>query len=308
MFFFKVCVEDIMAEASDALPAVSYAKIVDPAKEEDVNNVPKDNMCDKKPELDNAEIKSPVSEDDEGFQPVTDKKKEKQREREILREQEYRRKRNQRKTKFREKEKFRDKENDKENVDGFDSKEPSPPVSTKTEEEEEKEFVPAPPPKNNPWKKPAPTNLKSDNIENTTGDKIKPKVDKKKKVSDEDTKVTAATKPHSKQNPWKKVEVTIEPATVPVEDTPSSPKVIKEKRGPTWPKLGEESGGKAVKPSGGGKRVKGENWSGDSGAASSLETEEGRDHQVRSNPGPLGLYLILLRLHSRNIICRITTL
>ena len=297
-----------MAEASDALPAVSYAKIVDPAKEEDVNNVPKDNMCDKKPELDNAEIKSPVSEDDEGFQPVTDKKKEKQREREILREQEYRRKRNQRKTKFREKEKFRDKENDKENVDGFDSKEPSPPVSTKTEEEEEKEFVPAPPPKNNPWKKPAPTNLKSDNIENTTGDKIKPKVDKKKKVSDEDTKVTAATKPHSKQNPWKKVEVTIEPATVPVEDTPSSPKVIKEKRGPTWPKLGEESGGKAVKPSGGGKRVKGENWSGDSGAASSLETEEGRDHQVRSNPGPLGLYLILLRLHSRNIICRITTL
>ena len=297
-----------MAEASDAPPAVSYAKIVDPAKEEDVNNVPKDNMCDKKPELDNAEIKSPVSEDDEGFQPVTDKKKEKQREREILREQEYRRKRNQRKTKFREKEKFRDKENDKENVDGFDSKEPSPPVSTKTEEEEEKEFVPAPPPKNNPWKKPAPTNLKSDNIENTTGDKIKPKVDKKKKVSDEDTKVTAATKPHSKQNPWKKVEVTIEPATVPVEDTPSSPKVIKEKRGPTWPKLGEESGGKAVKPSGGGKRVKGENWSGDSGAASSLETEEGRDHQVRSNPGPLGLYLILLRLHSRNIICRITTL
>lgn len=297
-----------MAEAPDAPPAVSYAKIVDPAKEEDVNNVPKDNMCDKKPELDNAEIKSPVSEDDEGFQPVTDKKKEKQREREILREQEYRRKRNQRKTKFREKEKFRDKENDKENVDGFDSKEPSPPVSTKTEEEEEKEFVPAPPPKNNPWKKPAPTNLKSDNIENTTGDKIKPKVDKKKKVSDEDTKVTAATKPHSKQNPWKKVEVTIEPATVPVEDTPSSPKVIKEKRGPTWPKLGEESGGKAVKPSGGGKRVKGENWSGDSGAASSLETEEGRDHQVRSNPGPLGLYLILLRLHSRNIICRITTL
>ena len=279
-----------MAEASDAPPAVSYAKIVDPAKEEDVNNVPKDNMCDKKPELDNAEIKSPVSEDDEGFQPVTDKKKEKQREREILREQEYRRKRNQRKTKFREKEKFRDKENDKENVDGFDSKEPSPPVSTKTEEEEEKEFVPAPPPKNNPWKKPAPTNLKSDNIENTTGDKIKPKVDKKKKVSDEDTKVTAATKPHSKQNPWKKVEVTIEPATVPVEDTPSSPKVIKEKRGPTWPKLGEESGGKAVKPSGGGKRVKGENWSGDSGAASSLETEEGRDHQVRSNPGPQGLY------------------
>ena len=298
-----------MAEASDAPPAVSYAKIVDPAKEEDVNNVPKDNMCDKKPELDNAEIKSPVSEDDEGFQPVTDKKKEKQREREILREQEYRRKRNQRKTKFREKEKFRDKENDKENVDGCDSKEPSPPVSTKTEEEEEKEFVPAPPPKNNPWKKPAPTNLKSDNIENTSGDKIKPKVDKKKKVSDEDTKVTAATKPHSKQNPWKKVEVTIEPATIPVEDTPSSPKVIKEKRGPTWPKLGEESGGKAVKPvGGGGKRVKGENWSGDSGAASSLETEEGRDHQVRSNPGPLGLHLILLRLHSRNIICRITTL
>ena len=145
--------------------------------------------------------------------------------------------------------------------------------------------------------------MKSDNIENTTGDKIKPKVDKKKKVSDEDTKVTAATKPHSKQNPWKKIEVTIEPAPVPVEDTPSSPKVVKEKRGPTWPKLGEESGGKAVKPvGGGGKRVKGENWSGDSGAASSLETEEGRDHQVRAG-------FLLLRLYSRNIfICRITTL
>ena len=131
-----------MAEALDAPPAVSYAKIVDPAKEEDVNNVPKDNMCDKKPELDNAEIKSPVSEDDEGFQPVTDKKKEKQREREILREQEYRRKRNQRKTKFREKEKFRDKENDKENVDGFDSKEPSPPVSTKQRKRKRRNLSP----------------------------------------------------------------------------------------------------------------------------------------------------------------------
>merc|ERR1711976_938445 len=65
----------------------------------------------------------------EGFQPVTDKKKEKQKEKELMREKEYRKNRKggrTRKSKFKEKdrEKYRERENDKENVDKPDSKEP----------------------------------------------------------------------------------------------------------------------------------------------------------------------------------------
>ena len=74
-----------------------------------------------------------------------------------------------------------------------------------------------------------------------------------------------------KGNPWKKVEAAKEP------EVPSSPKVIKvEKKSgepSSWPKLGEEKNKKKKKTT--------ENWSGDSGAASSLDTaEEGKENQV----------------------------
>merc|ERR1712029_141721 len=101
-------------------------------------------------------------------------------------------------------------------------------------------------------------------------DKPKPKAERKKKLSERDTKEHAAPpKSNSKQNPWKKIEVNVEKEA-------SSEKSGKPEEKKAWPKLGEEGKNKAA----GLKRVKGENWSGDSGAASSLETEEGRDVQM----------------------------
>ena len=200
-----------------------------------------------------------------------------------MREKEYRKNRKggrTRKSKFKEKDrdKFRERENDKENVDKPDSKEPSPPESVKADTE--KEFVPAPLPKSNPWKKPS--SNKSDSNAEGVGDKQKPKVERKKKNSERDTKEHAVQQAkshhhHSRGNPWKKVEVelSVEMEAGQEQDSagrPSSPKVTKvdRKEGEgSWPKPGEE---KPVK----GKRVKSGD-SADSGAASSLETEEGKE-------------------------------
>jgi len=78
-----------MADTSDApAPTVSYAKIVDPAKENGAKTVPAPEQS--PPDQEQVIKKTVVSEDDEGFQPVTDKKKEKQKEKELLREKEYR--------------------------------------------------------------------------------------------------------------------------------------------------------------------------------------------------------------------------
>merc|ERR1712058_105885 len=139
----------------------------------------------------------------------------------------------------------------------------------------DKEFVPAPPPKTNPWKKsptpqPPPSKQENNNEPSANSDKPKPKAERKKKLSERDTKEHAAPqKSNSKQNPWKKIEVNVEKEV-------SSEKSGKPEEKKAWPKLGEEGKNKAS----GMKRVKGENWSGDSGAASSLEAEEGRDVQM----------------------------
>ena len=239
---------------------VSYAKIVDPApakpesqpapapaKEEDITKDREEDRQDGSEEDDD--------DDEEGFQQVTNKKVEKQREKEFLKKEERRkRRRNPRKfRKERERERFKEGEADKENTEKGDSveKETSPPAKA----EGDKEFIPAPPPKTNPWNKSKGSN------NNDSSDKVKAEP-RKKRNSERDTKETVApAKPRSKNNPWKKVEVTSEN---------DSPKVR------TWPKLGE---GEEKVPAN--KRVKGEkNWSGDSGAASSLETEEGKENQV----------------------------
>merc|ERR1712029_98464 len=222
--------------------------------------------------------------DDEGFQQVTNKKVEKQKEKD-LREKELQRekdrKRRRRDGKFRkEREKYGSRDKEKEEVAKADSKEkeesPSPKPDT------DKEFVPAPPPKTNPWKKsptpqPPPSRQENNNDKNepsTNSDKPKAKVERKKKLSERDTKDHAApSKSNSKQNPWKKIEVNVEKDAT----TEKSGKTEEKK---AWPKLGEEGKNKAA----GLKRVKGENWSGDSGAASSLETEEGRDVQMNIKP------------------------
>ena len=278
-----------MADSTEAPQTLSYAKIVDPAKEEEPKATP---VVEKvtKTESEAAPVeksKEVGTDDDEGFQQVTNKKVEKQKEKEIQREKELKKRRRNkpRKERFgnrdrdREKVKDKDLDKDKENIEiKHDSKEDSPSL-TKTETE--KEFVPAPPPKNNPWKKSS-NKSDSNNQDSANSDKVKPKTDRKKKISEKDTKEFSApaksnSHHHSKQNPWKKVEANNEA------DVPSSPKVIKvEKKGGeggVWPKLGEEGGGKPAK-SGGGKRTK-SGESGDSGAASSLETEEGRDNQVQ---------------------------
>lgn len=268
-----------MADTSDVpAPTVSYAKIVDPAKESGAKPSPSPEPS---PPSQEIKQKTVVSEDDEGFQPVTDKKKEKQKEKELMREKENRKNRKGarvRKSKFKEKdrEKYRERENDKENVEKPDSKEPSPPESVKTDAE--KEFVPAPLPKSNPWKKSS--SNKSDINTEGGSDRQKPKAERKKKNSERDTKehtVPTQTKPHhhhSRGNPWKKVDVSVDMEGE--KEQEQQPKVTKEEQkegeGGSWPKPGEE---KPVK----GKRVKSGD-SADSGAASSLETEEGKE--VRS--------------------------
>lgn len=268
-----------MADTSEVpAPTVSYAKIVDPAKESGAKPSPSPEPSPQSQEPEVRE-KTVVSEDDEGFQPVMDKKKEKQKEKELMREKEYRKNRKggrTRKSKFKEKDrdKFRERENDKENVEKPDSKEPSPPESVKTDAE--KEFVPAPLPKSNPWKKPS-SNKSDINTEQGAGDRQKPKVERKKKNSERDSKEHAVppTKSHhhSRGNPWKKVEVSVEDMEAgqdsKVEVETKVTKVERKEGEGSWPKPGEE---KPVK----GKRVKSGD-SADSGAASSLETEEGKE-------------------------------
>merc|ERR1711953_52076 len=101
-------------------------------------------------------VRQEAADDNEGFQPVTNKKNEKLKEKETQREKEAKKK-NKRGKKVRsskDKDKLKEKDRDKEKDAGtekFDSKESSP---TPSKSEEPVEFVPAPPPKTNPWKKP----------------------------------------------------------------------------------------------------------------------------------------------------------
>ena len=277
---------------------ISYAKVVTPFSDNG-NEVKHDNKMESKEDVECMavnEASSNHAEDNEGFQPVTNKKNEKLKEKETQRDKEVK-KRSKNKKKIRSsKEKMKEKDREKDNAsvsEKFDSKESSP---TPSRSEEPVEFVPAPPPKNNPWKKPA----KQDSPENQSNtaeadtatatatatttanpnptanpaDKTKVKTERKKKLSEREVKEKTDQgqgTQHTKGNPWKKVETAKEP------EVPSSPKVIKvEKKSgepSSWPKLGEEKNKKKSKTN--------ENSSGDSGAASSLDTaEEGKENQV----------------------------
>ena len=221
-------------------------------------------------------VQQEAADDNEGFQPVTNKKNEKLKEKETQREKEAKKKskRGKKVRSSKDKDKLKEKDREKERDAGTgDSKESSP---TPSKSEEPVEFVPAPPPKTNPWKKsskpetadPASSNTASASSE--PADKPKPKAERKKKLSEREVK-EKTDHGNPKGNPWKKVEAAKEP------EVPSSPKVIKvEKKSgepSSWPKLGEEKNKKKKKST--------ENWSGDSGAASSLDTaEEGKENQV----------------------------
>ena len=234
-------------------------------------------------EVEADSVQQEAADDNEGFQPVTNKKNEKLKEKETQREKEAKKK-NKRGKKVRsskDKDKLKEKDRDREKDAGaekYDSKESSP---TPSKSEEPVEFVPAPPPKTNPWKKPTKPDTADTANTNTAAaaaavepaEKPKPKPERKKKLSEREVKEKTDHGSHNpKGNPWKKVEAVKEP------EVPSSPKVIKvEKKSgepSSWPKLGEEKNKKKKKTT--------ENWSGDSGAASSLDTaEEGKENQVR---------------------------
>jgi len=239
---------------------ISYAKVVTPSSDNG-NEIKQDNMMEKKDmegmsvtETD-TNVNQDAADDNEGFQPVTNKKNEKLKEKEIQRDKDVK-KRSKSKKKIRSsKEKIKEKDREKEAAgavpEKFDSKESSP---TPSKSEEAVEFVPAPPPKTNPWKK---TGSKPDTPETpdttasttatsaTTKTEVKQKVEteRKKKLSEREGKDQGNHNP--KGNPWKKVEAAKE------SEAPSSPKVIKvEKKSgepSSWPKLGEEKNKKKNK-------------------------------------------------------------
>ena len=279
------------SQAMSEVQTISYAKVVTPSPTNG-NELKQDNKMEpredtEKMSVTEAEVvQQEAADDNEGFQPVTNKKNEKLKEKETQREKDAKKKskRGKKLRSSKEKDKLKEKDRDKEKDVGserFDSKESSP---TPSKSEEPVEFVPAPPPKTNPWKKPtkpetgdlastntapasAPASASAEPLE-----KPKPKTERKKKLSEREVTTKTDHGNHNpKGNPWKKVEAAKEP------EVPSSPKVIKvEKKSgepSSWPKLGEEKNKKKKKST--------ENWSGDSGAASSLDTaEEGKENQV----------------------------
>ena len=115
------------------LKAMSYAKIVNPAAEAEQE---------KAEAVEVAEEASGERQDDEGFQEVTNKKAEKAREKP----------KRKRRVGPRKAKEFKEGSVEQEESQG--SKEVTP-EKEEDEEKEEIEYVPAPPPKNNPWKKPA---------------------------------------------------------------------------------------------------------------------------------------------------------
>ena len=191
---------------------VSYAKIVDPAPIKEptppVDNHMKQSENDAREKHDSGRV-SDDDDDDEGFQQVTNKKVEKLKEKEIqkLKEEKRRRKRDGGKRKFRkerEREKFKEKDGDKETDEKQESveKEMSPGVK-----EDQKEFIPAPPPKTNPWKTSA-ANSENNNDNSETKQSVKTHdqpQQRKKRNSERDSR-EVQVKPRSKGNPWKKVE------------------------------------------------------------------------------------------------------
>ena len=140
---------------------ISYAKVVTPSPING-NELKQDNKMEPREDTEQMSVteadtvQQEAPDDNEGFQPVTNKKNEKLKEKETQREKEAKKK-NKRgkkvrssKDKDKDKDKLKEKDRDKEKDAGTDSKESSP---TPSKSEEPVEFVPAPPPKTNPWKR-----------------------------------------------------------------------------------------------------------------------------------------------------------
>jgi len=242
--------------------------------------------------------------EDDGFQEVTNKKSEK------VKDKEKPRKRRSRGGKGRNKDK---ESSPREALDKKDTSAAGSKETTPEKNDEPVEFVPAPPPKTNPWTKgvtPQPETKDDPDATTATApeqdvktEETKPKVVKKspkKKEVEKDTTEKPAQKVlalGSKANPWKKSS---DSKDTPVDDltkndVPAAPKVIKvsdsvNKKASdfggdntTWPTLGEEGTKKKIST----KKVKnsdGSETTVDSGAASSLDfAEDGKENQDTSN-------------------------
>ena len=210
-----------------------------------------------------AEIKAhqedphPMDDDLEGFQEVTSKK-EKVRDREKPR---------QRKKKPGSSRKSREaKEGSHEHGDEQQSSKEVTPEKDDAGKEEI-EYVPAPPPKTNPWKKPVTESASGTSLKDTSQPKVEEKSQVTEKLKVEKPKprqvVESKQQPVSKSNPWKKLEKSTKAVDEDVEK-----KENKGQNSTTWPTL-------ALKPnSKGGKKKEG----GEGGPIASLD--EGKENQV----------------------------
>jgi len=217
-----------------------------------------------------AEVKAqledphPMDDDLEGFQEVTSKK-EKVRDREKPR---------QRKKKPGSSRKSREaKEGSHEHGDEQQSSKEVTPEKDDVGKEEI-EYVPAPPPKTNPWKKPVTESASETSLKETSQPKVEEKSQVTEKLKVENPKprqvVESKQQPVSKSNPWKKLEK----STKAVDEEVGEDVEKKESKGQnstTWPTL-------ALKPnSKGGKKKEG----GEGGFVASLD--EGKENQDTSN-------------------------
>ena len=227
------------------LKVMSYAKIVNPAAEAEQE----------KPEaveaVEVAEEAGGEARDDEGFQEVTNKKAEKAREKP----------KRKRRVGPRKAKEFKEGSVEQEQGESQGSKEVTP--EKEEEEKEEIEYVPAPPPKNNPWKKPAakaataaPAVVEGEKV--AVREEVKDKAEKKAarvaKVNSDDKVVKPSTQEvkvmlGSKSNPWKKVDDKDVKEKEDVADRPAvEASEIKKKvvGGTTWPTLAEQPVKKAT--------------------------------------------------------------
>lgn len=280
-----------MTDNSESPKVISYAKIVDPNAESVKAEIPsKDEIV----EVAKEAVAAEINEDEEGFQEVTNRKIEKIRERPP-------RRRKPKKPRNRDKESSGPKGEMGNKTD--ESKESTP---DKVDEVPDVEYVPAPPPKTNPWKKNTTPDIitvkdlvkeqkpvksiiaKGDNIE-------------KEKVEKEVTKIVI--KAHDiksvdivkKSNPWKKPDLPVSKDEEDGKETEEVPKVktalgsvnqANFGRSDNWPSLNKYEKVLARKKA---PLVKKKNSDGsettvDSGAASSLDmTEEGKENQNMTN-------------------------
>jgi len=291
-----------MAELAEPRP-ISYAKIVNPVAATEAAPETPGTVT-----VEVAEEAAPEDFDDDGFQEVTNKKADKARDRDKPKRK--------RKPGSRKPKEYKDGTPEEADTAAAASKEPTP---DKDEEEKgEIEYVPAPPPKTNPWKKSSieePVNMVMASFQSSSQGKDKDaatKVDKKSKTKASEVKEVKMSQQevkallNTKSNPWKKVDEKAGDKSKDAKDIVGDSKDAKvfkasgdaSKKTPelssanTWPTLKKPEPSSNppkvnVKKTSQAKKVKnsdGSETTVDSGAASSLDlAEEGKENQDTNN-------------------------